>query len=822
METQRNRRCGSSFVKKNRELRLAALKSPNAVVLFLVLLLGLIVVGNTFVKRGSVLDEGVITDQTNRFNQMDRYVEAKVIQGFEGREFIALLYHFPDGIATKEDLWKIVGLNQATREYFTDEKGNGPALASLAETPSYLDNGERLEDDPLITERMLRANDFDIKAWKARVMRDETAYGILVGRDFTWASVARYLPPGYDEITEFRRTVEFVEQRHIPWYEWFWKRDIHPVDPQLGVAGWVAGRGALDQSQNVDLMKFVTIGVLATFPIFWAALGSWKNALISVIVMITIPFLGTRGLMGWIGIPERIFTLLAYASVIVQGTSFALHKFSTHREASPKRRFHGWVRAFSVDGLILKTAGIAAFGFGTLWVFGLAPIREMGMSAVLGIGLLVILSRYVLPAIHMKWGDDIKPMDARKNLLERLIDYPVGLSLRAVTWLMAGWHPWIAAVLFIGIFAIPATLFVNGSIKSGTQALDFIKDTLVERQARFLNQPNNPGFEFLDLYVEPGGGGTIKDARFLAAAWAYQQRLQGLVGARETVSIVSTIHQISGQSFGKEMPETNAEVVGAFFLIEASLAPAMQRQQYHEVGVRIAVSYGMDDSVLLGKFCQDALTIAEDFPELKVSAFNKVPLYPEVDKAVRQGKVSNVFASQAGIALICALLLWLQSRKHRVRFSSIGGGLVMGVPLLFGTAVMGLVMWGLKIPLDMSTASIGALTINAATDFSLYMALTYHAALGRLDPETALKETFGTEGRVVIADCLLNVICFLPLLASHFPIIQQLGWMMGVMLAACAMGAMLGMMTLLTLFTERRPAYVQNPVPDAPAVAVGS
>ena len=130
----------------------------------------------------------------------------------------------------------------------------------------------------------------------------------------------------------------------------------------------------------------------------------------------------------------------------------------------------------------------------------------------------------------------------------------------------------------------------------------------------------------------------------------------------------------------------------------------------------------------------------------------------------------------------------------------------MSLPLFFATAVMGLVMWALEIALDMSTASINALAINAATDFSLYLAIAYQSALRTLAPKAALSEALGQEGKVIVTDCLLNSLCFLPLVTSHFLPVRQLGWMMGVMLVACAVGTLVCMAALLPRCVVSRKA----------------
>jgi predicted RND superfamily exporter protein len=128
----------------------------------------------------------------------------------------------------------------------------------------------------------------------------------------------------------------------------------------------------------------------------------------------------------------------------------------------------------------------------------------------------------------------------------------------------------------------------------------------------------------------------------------------------------------------------------------------------------------------------------------------------------------------------------------------------MAVPLVFATAMMGLIMWWLDISLDMATASIGALAINAATDFSLYFVIAYQKLLDDYAADVALEKAIQQEGATILADCVLNTLCFLPLIASGFLPVRQLGWMMGVMLLASAIATLIFMAALLPRCTRQR------------------
>lgn len=804
-----------------------SIRHPRTVVAMFILLSILFLAGNLLVQRGGILDRDVILRQDNPFRLMDQYVQDKVREGFEGREFISLVIN--GELRSEEDAKKILRLTRAAQAAF------GETVLSLATAPAYQDTGETLLDEPYVTKTAVAPGNFHGEDWRRSVAADPGVFGLLVGRDFSWSAVVRYLPPGYDEIKEFRRTVEFIEERKIPWWEWWWKKDITPRESWLGVSGWTMGRGLIDQGLNVDILTLIFLGVGLTLPIFWAVLGSGRAALLSVGVMILGGFLWTRGAMGLLGIPERVFSLLAYASVIVQGTSFALHKFSAWEEARVTNRTTGWLLARSVDGVIATTAVVSVFGFATLWLFGLKPIRELGVSAMCGVLGLLFLAIFVLPAVDLLTTPQSKetlhsPRAAplRHGFFQQwleiaslVINRVVAGCQRAAAWLAVRHRPWVMVGGICGVFVSVALIFVRGEIVSCTRALEFIRGTLVERQAQVFNQPGQVGFEFLDLLVEPAQGRGTVDPRFLARAWEFQTAVRAIPGSRETSSILGTLHKIAQESFKKPLPETAEEVSAAFFLVENRLAPAIQRQLYFPGGVRISVSYGTDDSVELGRFRDSILVLAQQsFPDLKVNSFNKVSLYPEVDKYVREGKVYNVLTSQIGVAALCGVILWRRNRRLRgVRLVPLRGGVVMSLPLFFATVVLGLLMWLFRIPLDMATAPIGALAINAATDFSLYLALTYQRTLADCAPTEALHNTLRIEGKVILADCLLNMCCFLPLVSSHFLPVRQLGWMMGVMLIACGVGALLLMSALLPWCVTRKEQRYDHQI--VPAIVDG-
>lgn len=773
------------------------LRRPRTMVWVFVGLTILCIWGNIRLQKGSVMDDHVIVNPDDPMSHMHHYVLAKQREGFDAGEAISFILH--GGLHARDDLAQVEQWTKRVEQEF------GEGVLSLAKVSAYQDTGESLRDEPYITPETLASPTFDIAQWQTQVAQDDSIYGPLVGRDFSWTSVVRYLPPGADEIKEFRRTVAFLEDREIPEWEWLFKRDITPTDKHIGVGGWVIGRGLIDQGLNVDMLMLTSLGMLLALPIFWAVFGSLSSTVLAASMFLLAGVVWTRGAMGLMPeMHERVYSLLVYASVIVQGTSFALHKISAFQSSTARDARQAWQEARKVDGMIATTAFIAIVGFATLWTFDLQPIRELGLGAAVGTAGLLLLTVVMTPAVGLLAG--VRPFGRRASqqnrlalVIQRRLDALVTSCIRIVMWLATGPRPWVLIAVLSGLFLTVAVLFHSGGILSYTRPVKFLRGTFLEQSADLLNQPGQPGFSGLGILVEPAQGGDGKNPRFLQRAWELQAALGKLPRVREVSSVLSTLHTIAQESWKKPFPETPEEVDAAFVLLESRQASTVQRYLYYPGGVRISLSFGDEPSTAVGELIQSILTLARlDFPELKVNTFGRATLYPAVDTYIREGKVSNVFTSQILIAVLCGVLLYWRNRRLTTQYlCPIRGGVVMAVPLFFSTMVIGMLMWMLKIPLDMATAAIGALAINAATDFSLYFAMTYQRALASLSPLEALHSAMREEGRVIVADCLLNTVCFMPLVTSHFLPVQGVGWMMGILLITCALGTLLFMAALL-------------------------
>jgi hypothetical protein len=795
--------------------RLWALSRPRLAVAAFAVITAAMVYGNVIARKGGIVDDAIL-DERNAYRANDLYVRGKVTEGFQAQEYIPFILTFPTPISAPADLQRIRDFTVRAKRAF------GTAVLSLSELPNYRDTGEELLNDPYIP--AVVPADFDVEAWKRRIAEDPSVFGKFIGRDFQWAAVLRYLPANYDEIGEFRQTVEFLERRQVPWWEWLYKTDIEPGDG-TGVSGWVIGRGLMDQGLMVDNFTLVGVGLALTFPLFVWSLGSVREALLGVVGVVLLGVVWARGSIGlleWVGfdIRERITALLVYTNCIVQGVSFVLHKFESYHHADHHAETHAtpvahrWLRAMRSDDLIGATGLISIFGFATLYSFQVLSIREFGILSAIAVCYQLGLATIFMPAAHTllrshsaaAYAPDRHQLSRRAAAFQRGLDALAAACTRLATCRSPRGTAILWGSVTVGLVVAAALLIVVGrKLPVKMLPLDFIRGTLGERTALFLNEPNRIGFDVMSFLVEPADAASdIYDPAFLQAAVRYEAHLRQATGAREIASIIDNVRRVSTASLHKPLPATRAEARTVFNLIEADLDPTVARQLYYPRGFRLTTSDQGNDTTTIGALVDGVVWVAREHPTLRVSRFGKTGIGPQVDDYIRWGKPLNLFTSQVVVVAFCLTGVWIRNRRVRqhgrglgLRLSPLGGGLMMSAPFLFATALMALVMMVFQAPLNAVTASITALAINASVDFSIYYAAAYQEGLAATGTHTgAIRHATTHKGRVVLEDMLLNVVCFLPLVLSRFSPIQDVGWIMMAMLPACAFGAVVIMPAL--------------------------
>jgi len=623
-----------------------------------------------------------------------------------------------------------------------------------------------------------------------------------------------------NEIEETWKIKSCVENRTFGWIHRFLEIDIVPTDPILHIVGWIAGRWTMHQALLVSIILVVTLSILCSVTGFRRALHSWKQAGVSVI-LILLSIIWTRGIIGilWlcgIYVQERVYNLLSYANCVVQGVSFSLHKFEAYNEAreSGLDRHDSWESTTKTDRLITRLTAISVGGFASLyWSFGIRPIVDMAIASAVGILCLLLFSRYLLPALYISLTRSSEEREVKElgRIGKWVTSYFVHWPLERAIWVNTRYGLQRTALVMSMLMVVLVTWAVCevNNLQVVTRALEFINGTNVHKSSKIVNRPGYLGFDPTYFLLEPGwetDGPGIHDPRFLAMVSQLEKDIRKMskqLGIYQVYTVVSSVEKISFQKFGKKLPETSGQAGSVFRDIGPKMPRAIRSAFYYQNGVRLVVTNSANDSKKMKNLRQVVSGYTRrHFPELRIHAFGRSQLYPEVDEEVRVGTPVNSGSDQGLISFVFLVWLgatWWRWRKIRATINPIFGALVLNTPTLFATAGLVIIMVHTGLPLDVATAVISALTINATSDFSFYFLEAFQGGLRKTDDVkeviiTALKE----KGPCIIEDAFLNLRCFLPLCGVwRFVPIQRVGLMMCIMLIFCLIGTLFITPTLL-------------------------
>ncbi len=776
-------------------------------------------------KRGGIMDDALLNHNDPHY-VMDQKVKNLKTEGLNVGE--AINFIVPLEKIDYDNLVKIKTFTDKLKEEFPDY-----GILSLSTAANYHDTGNELLTTPHINEEQLKQfSNSNINPWKRDVRHDHGTYGLLISRNFTYATVYMMLPASYDEIQTFRKIAELLEKRKISRLEWFWKKNIKPVGEyaNIKVGGWVMARGLMDAALNADILILSCVGLLLTWLTFVFNFLSWRQASIASITVLLglIWSSGTVGLAQALGLPlyERVYFLLVLTAVIVAGISFVarkLEKYNEIKKTSPHlTETDVWRLTKCVNGPILLTAIIAIANFATLYQIQIRGILEVGIFASFGITYLLLLSLIFLPALQLLLGDgkesgaSISSDNPWQRFLNRIILFCYDFCDQDNSEQLNTSKPAKKALAIISSALILAIVLVGlDYLKINTRPIEYIKGTIVDQASELLNKKGNSGFDRISFLIKPrnkpASEESITDPVFVNDVARFKKKLLKLPIIREVNSPMDTVEVISRQLYKHRLPESKQEAHEAFMQMESSLDPLIKEQLWYKHGIVMYASSTADDSNELGILSNQILKLAQDdFSDLEVMTFGKLNLYPRADEYIRLGKPLNVLTSQWIVFIIYAFWLgwWNWKNKRVIQTSCLSpwrGGLVMNVPFIFATSVITIVMVIFQVPLDQATACMSALAINAAADFGLYLVNDYREKLNNGgNARACLQYSLLTHGHVVVADVALNAICFAPLMLSNFIPVVRLGWIMVVMLIACGFGALVLMPSLLPWATRKK------------------
>jgi predicted RND superfamily exporter protein len=529
------------------------------------------------------------------------------------------------------------------------------------------------------------------------------------------------------------------------------------VAATLGAAGrpaHFAGIGVLYDALNRQTIKdsafYLGIAFLVMGALLWMALRRWRAVAIALIPPVVVSSV-TTGLFVLTGRPFTQVTSILPMLVLVIGLSDAIHLVA-HYYA--ERRAAGALDRDARRELVARSAAwvarpnlftalTTAAGFLALASSRMPAIRDLGVFAAISMLVLWVMTLLVGTAALAIWDVAPPPERPQGDRLDRVL---AALSTHVTRrrWAVLGSMAVITAVLLAG-----AT-----RVRADTYTIELLPpDHVARTDSRWIEQ-NAGNYTPLEFVVRAPGG--VLNAQVIQGIAEWQRRAEARPDVGRTFGVADLRAEPGGPYLSADGREAR---VTAFVPMTSTRGFAGTVRALEKEG----------DRVLGG-----AAT-------LRASGY--LPLYLRIVDYVVSGTIWGLAISTVIVFAMVGLLL----RSLPLTLAAMPTNL-FPVALVFG------IMGWTGIPLDIATATIGAIVLGIAVDDTIHFLFRYRAERqAGLSREEAVGRTYRATGRAVVFASMVLAIGFAVLATSSSQSIAYFG----IVASLSIVGAMLADLFLL-------------------------
>lgn len=561
------------------------------------------------------------------------------------------------------------------------------------------------------------------------------------------------------------------------------------LEATIGAAGrefHLAGNGVLyeglnDQTER-DSAVFLTLSIVLMTVLLLAGLGR-VTAVAAVLAAPLAATIATTSLVALSGKTLNVVMATLPALILVIGVADGVHVFldwyRARRVAQPTNSSER--KALAADVLArmalpcLFTSVTTAIAFAALLSSRMAVVRDLGMFAGVGV-LLAWVFVLVACGAALSWVDVRPPA---RMPIDRLHE-PLARLGRAVTRRPA---------FVVGAFAVALALLLVGAarIAVDTHTLELLPaGHEVRRDSDWIEE--NLGLYTPLEFVITSASGSVLEPDTRAAIDAWRER------AEQRPEVERTFSGLDVLALGGLRPAAPAEAAEAVLEgyrsatgddLAAYLSPARDRVR---VTALVPMGTARDFAATV-----DALRAAA--PETlgsraSVEASGYLPLYVRIIDYTVASAITGLALAFAAVFLVLGALL----RSWRLLLIAIP-------PNLFAVAaVFGFMGW-VGVPLDIATATVGAIVLGIAVDDTVHLLHRYGELRRRGSPEPAADALAETGPALVLTSAVLALGLGVLMAAGSLSVVY-----FGMVAAVAITAALIADVLLLPALLARRPA----------------
>jgi hypothetical protein len=463
------------------------------------------------------------------------------------------------------------------------------------------------------------------------------------------------------------------------------------------------------------------VAIIVTSLLVWNYAGRWKLAAAPIVCSL-VAVVWQLGLITLFGFGIDPFSILVPFLVFAIGVSHGVQKICTFRNEV----FNGLDGAAAAQAAFrqLIAPGIVALltdtvGFITMLVIPIPTIRELALTASLGVSVIVITNFFLLPILlsylhlppsYAQWVADRRARgDAFWSRLSKAMQPKPSRLIIVASLALGGWAYWKSGDVRIG------------DTQAGVPELR--PDSRYNHDSGIITSKFSIGVDLLSVIVEAGPNACV-DYEVVALMDAFEGHMREVPGVQSVVSLAERARLVNaGFSEGalkwRILPRNQQALAQAVSPLETS------------TGLLNADGSVMPVWIFLTDHKAETLAAVTN----AVKAFAAANPSPKARFLLASGNAGVMAATNEVVAAAeTPILLWVFGAVITlclVTFRSVPAALCIVVPLAIVSYLAYVVMVWLDIGLKTSTLPVVALGVGIGVDYGIYIFARLHAALER-------------------------------------------------------------------------------------------
>jgi len=533
-----------------------------------------------------------------------------------------------------------------------------------------------------------------------------------------------------------------------------------------------------------------------------------RRGVVLPLLCVIVGVVWTMGVMGWVGEPISLGTLVLPSLLIVIGSSYATHVVARYyleleTPTVPGRPVYG---AIQQAGLPVLVSGLTTvIGFSALMLNPIQAVRSLGLYAVIGITMLFLLSMTLVPAM-------IELLPERRYRRES--DAGTGESGRLGAFLAALAQfdiRWRWAIFAVAAVLVALSLLALPRIQADTNFLSYFPPKSPVRAAHETINQHVAGA--LPFYVVVGNGNprsmvTIDALRRLRELQRFVDQIPGVT---RTVSIADYLDlfdkglRSSGDIvIDDEGRPVAPDQVKSFWDDPARLGEVLVFVEQNPQAFKSVITpdLGQVNVVVRTRFersteISDAVGRINGWATEHMPA--DVPVVPTGNIILLNGTTDEVVWGQVKSVTVALVVIFI---VMSVLFLSAKVGFIAMLPNVVPVVLFFGVLGWAGIMLNIGTSIIAAIALGIAVDNTIHYMVRFNRELqGTYDERRSLATALRTVGRPIVYTSAALTLGFLVMRLSDFVPVRDFG----VLTAATMVGALLtNVMLLPALLAETR------------------